>query len=130
MFAIAFVTHLVNGLDVGNAKFDAKLMREHLIKCLEKIEMTSFPVSKALAELRKRPIYSLSFYRSSKSLQTIVQPKDCTFMLCMYIQLQFSSYGPVSTLMETPMASTPISLSLVDRSSAYISDLSVEPMVN
>ena len=46
MFAIAFTTHIVNGLDVGSAKFDIKLMREHLIKCLEKSKMTPFPLSK------------------------------------------------------------------------------------
>ena len=48
VFAIAFATHLVHGLDLHNVVFDTRAMREHLIACLDEKEMRVFPVSKGI----------------------------------------------------------------------------------
>ena len=44
LFAIASATHLVSGLEVSNTVFDTKVMRKHLIQCLEFIYIWPFKV--------------------------------------------------------------------------------------
>ena len=46
VFAIAFATHLVHGLNVSRTVFDTQLMRKHLIECLENNHMKVFPLCK------------------------------------------------------------------------------------
>ena len=49
VFAIAFAYHAARGDSMTNLHFEQKLMRIHLIKCLEKREFTPFPKAKAAA---------------------------------------------------------------------------------
>ena len=45
LFAIAFATSLAFGEDPANVTYDSKKLRMHLIKCLNKKQMTCFPKS-------------------------------------------------------------------------------------
>ena len=44
VYAIAFITHIANGLDPSLYVFDQGKMREHLTKCFEKRKLETFPV--------------------------------------------------------------------------------------
>ena len=45
LFAIAFPTSLTFGEDPANVTYESKKLRMHLIKCLDKKQMTCFPKS-------------------------------------------------------------------------------------
>ena len=46
VFALAFATCLVNGIAPEKQQFDQEGMRKHLYQCLEKGELTMFPIKK------------------------------------------------------------------------------------
>jgi hypothetical protein len=74
VFAVAFATHIVYGSDPECVVFDTKLMREHLIGCLHKKEMSVFPVL-----LNKRGKFCIPGHLSIKVYCTcngIHDPKD------------------------------------------------------
>lgn len=47
LFAIAFATAVVLGIKPEECLFDQKMMRSHLIRCLESKEMTAFPLKRS-----------------------------------------------------------------------------------
>lgn len=53
LFAIAFATSLVNGLQPEEYVFDQKMMRSHLLQCFEKKSVTAFPVRKSRRKTAK-----------------------------------------------------------------------------
>ena len=59
IFAIAFATALVNGIQPAQLNFHQDAMRKHLYNCLEKGELTMFPLGKKTR--RVKPITSVDF---------------------------------------------------------------------
>ena len=63
VYAIAFITHIANGLDPSLYVFDQGKVREHLTKCFEKRKLETFPVCR-----KRRGIFQL---RLKKSMCTV-----------------------------------------------------------
>ena len=76
LFAIAFATTLCHGNNPTTTRYDQRTMRNHLVDCLEAMDMTEFPTTEKRAPLVLIPV-------STKTVQFIAHVYFRVTMLSM-----------------------------------------------